>query len=178
MTTLDQFMQDNLERYQTEAESEATLEKSETLDRSVPGGGRITSSLSLIKSEIVSAYRYIKIGDKSGFQSALNKIILNTKDEHTKAQAHYLSGLLKFEVKEYKKAAQSFLDGYKQDNDGLFGVYNLFGLAKAMNRLDRREESCAAVTKLLKLLEQDDVVYPTLFSEEVIDYHKKHCFKK
>lgn len=132
---------------------------------------------SMLKSEIVNSYRYLSIGEDSKFAKSLNKVIMDTEDSELKAEAYYWIGLIRMKNENYKKAGQSFLDGYKQGQEGLFGVYNLFGLAKSMKALEKKEESCAATTQLLKIISQEteDMVYPVLLRTKAQEHQSNFC---
>lgn len=132
---------------------------------------------SLIGSDIIDTYRYLAIGDGDRFAKSVKKIVMKSDNPKIKAEGYYLTGLLRMKEKDYKSAGQNFLDGYKHGQEYFFGAYNLFGLARAMNALGKKEESCAALDKLVKMIdsEDSDTIYPSLFITNVKSYFGKSC---
>lgn len=132
---------------------------------------------SLIGSKIVDTYRYLAIGDEDRFAKSVKKVVMKSDDSQVKSQGYYLAGLLKMKEKDYKSAGQNFLDGYKHGQDYFFGAYNLFGLVRAMHALEKKEEACTALNKLIKMIdnEDSDMIYPSLLVADVKDYSKKNC---
>ena len=132
-------------------------------------GGEAKEGFSLLAdSELIRAYDYLKINDTAGFLKIINRRLLNSEDDAEKARLNYWAGEAQIKLGEQKKAANNFLEGYKADLDGMYGAYNLFGLAIAMRDLDKKDESCSAIMKLKKSIEQEEVLVPKLFVERLV----------
>lgn len=139
----------------------------------------LASSFTLIGSDIVGAYKHLSIGDNIRFIKAVNKVIMNTDDPQLKSQGYYWIGRVRMKDGNNKKAGQSFLDGYKQGEESLFGAYNLLGLSESMWALEKHDESCAAAKQLINMAsnddDDDDHIYPSQLSIRAQNNIKKFC---
>ena len=81
---------------------------------------------------------------------ALKKFIVNNPDNKLSGSAHYWLGEIHLLKKDYREAALVFAEGYQKYPSSIKAPENLYKLAEALSKIDKKNEACNTFEKFLK----------------------------
>ena len=83
-------------------------------------------------------------------KKALKKFIADNTDNELAGSAHYWLGEIHLLKKDYREAALVFAEGYQKYPSSIKAPENLYKLAEALSKIDKKNEACNTLEKFLK----------------------------
>jgi len=83
-------------------------------------------------------------------KKALKKFIADNTDNELAGSAHYWLGEIHLLKKDYREAALVFAEGYQKYPSSIKAPENLYKLAEALSKIDKKNEACNTFEKFLK----------------------------
>ena len=83
-------------------------------------------------------------------KKALKEFIANHSDNQLAGSAHYWMGEIHMFKKDYREAALVFAEGYQKYPSSIKAPENLYKLAEALSKIDKKNEACNTLKKFLK----------------------------
>ena len=83
-------------------------------------------------------------------KKALEEFIVNNPDNKLSGSAHYWLGEIHLLKKDYREAALVFAEGYQKYPSSIKAPENLYKLAEALSKIDKKNEACNTFRKFLK----------------------------
>ena len=83
-------------------------------------------------------------------KKALKKFIADNTDNKLAGSAHYWLGEIHLLKKDYREAALVFAEGYQKYPSSIKAPENLYKLAEALSKIDKKNEACNTLEKFLK----------------------------
>ena len=83
-------------------------------------------------------------------KKALKEFIANHSDNQLAGSAHYWLGEIHMLKKDYREAALVFAEGYQKYPSSIKAPENLYKLAEALSKIDKKNEACNTLKKFLK----------------------------
>ena len=80
---------------------------------------------------------------------ALKEFIINNPDNKLSGSAHYWLGEIHLLKKDYREAALVFAEGYQKYPSSIKAPDNLYKLAEALSKIDKKNEACNTLRKFL-----------------------------
>ena len=99
------------------------------------------------EEEFQIAFELLRLQKFDQANEALKIFISNNSESNLSGSAHYWLGELHLLKEEYREAALIFAEGYQRYPTSIKAPNNLFKLAEALLKIDKKNEACNTLTK-------------------------------
>ncbi len=99
-------------------------------------------------------------------------------DNAERAAAYFWLGEVHTANFKLHDAAKNYLEGFKADQTGLYGGYNLYALGHTMRRLGKNNEACEIFGQFVDRAQQDDNIYSEYLLGLAKDFIKSNCGRR